>query len=84
MEPGTFNTIDSIGFYSHQIEKITGQRITGYLNNENSSGTNIKKSLAKYEQVGKAIVEARTEACYNRRQLAEFLGISYNALRLYE
>jgi DNA-binding XRE family transcriptional regulator len=36
------------------------------------------------EQVGKAIVEARTEACYNRRQLAEILGISYNALRLYE
>jgi hypothetical protein len=36
------------------------------------------------EQVGKAIVEARTEACFNRRQLAEILGISYNALRLYE
>ena len=36
------------------------------------------------EQVGKAIVEARIEACYNRRQLAEILGISYNALRLYE
>ena len=36
------------------------------------------------EQFGKAIVEARTEACYNRRQLAEILGISYNALRLYE
>lgn len=36
------------------------------------------------EQVGKAIVEARKEACYNRRQLAEILGISYNALRLYE
>lgn len=36
------------------------------------------------EQVGKAIMEARTEACYNRRQLAEILGISYNALRLYE
>ena len=36
------------------------------------------------EQVGKAIVEARKEACYNRRQLAEILGISYNAMRLYE
>ena len=36
------------------------------------------------EQVGKAIVEARIEACYNWRQLAEILGISYNALRLYE
>ena len=36
------------------------------------------------EQVGKAIVKAREEACYNRRQLAEILGISYNALRLYE
>lgn len=36
------------------------------------------------EEVGKAIVKAREEACYNRRQLAEILGISYNALRLYE
>jgi len=26
----------------------------------------------------------REEACYNRRQLAEILGISYNALRLYK
>ena len=52
VKPGTFNTIDSIGFYSHQIEKITGQRITGYLNDENSSGMNIKKSLAKYVQEG--------------------------------
>ena len=36
------------------------------------------------EEVGKAIVKAREEACYNRRQLAEILGINYNALRLYE
>ena len=36
------------------------------------------------EIVGEAIVKAREEACYNRRQLAEILGISYNALRLYE
>lgn len=36
------------------------------------------------EEVGKAIVQAREEACYNRRQLADILGISYNAMRLYE
>lgn len=36
------------------------------------------------EEVGKAIVKAREEACYNRRQLAEIIGISYNTLRLYE
>lgn len=36
------------------------------------------------EEVGKAIVKAREEVCYNRRQLAEILGISYNTLRLYE
>lgn len=36
------------------------------------------------EEVGKAIVKAREDACYNRRQLADILGISYNALRLYE
>ena len=36
------------------------------------------------EEVGKAIVMAREEACHKRRQLAEVLGISYNALRLYE
>lgn len=36
------------------------------------------------KEVGKAIVKAREDVYYNRRQLAEILGISYNALRLYE
>lgn len=50
VEPSTFDKINSIGFYSLEIEKITGRSITGNLNDNNSSFLNIKQSLARYSQ----------------------------------
>lgn len=48
LNTGNINEIDSIGFYSLAIPKITGQRITGALNDKNSSWMGIKNPLGKY------------------------------------
>ena len=48
LDSGDINDIDSIGFYSLAIPKITGQTISGALNDNNSSWMGIKNTLGKF------------------------------------
>lgn len=48
LDSGTIDDVDSFGFYSLAIPKITGRTITGVLNDANSSWMGIKKTLGKY------------------------------------
>ncbi len=50
MDSGSIDDIDSIGFYSHEIPKITNIRVSGRLNDDNASWMNIKKTLGKYNK----------------------------------
>ena len=47
---GCFDKIDSLGFFSSEIEKITNSHVSGNLNDENTNGMDIKKELASYNQ----------------------------------
>lgn len=49
VDSGTFNTVDSLGFYSLEIPKITSQTISGCLNDDNSSWMCIKKPFAGFK-----------------------------------
>ena len=49
MEPNTFNKVDSLGFYSLEIPKITNQSISGCLNDDNSSWMGIKKPIGSFK-----------------------------------
>lgn len=48
LDSGDINDIDSIGFYSLAVPKITGHRISGALNDANSSCMGIKNTLGKF------------------------------------
>lgn len=48
LDSGDINDIDSIGFYSLAVPKITGHRISGALNDTNSSFMGIKNTLGKF------------------------------------
>lgn len=50
LEPYSFEKINSLGFYSTEIHKITNHTFSGCLNDNNSSWMNIKKPLASYSQ----------------------------------
>lgn len=43
--------VDSVGFYSYQVPKITNTQISGFLNDENAY--EIKKRLASYTYKGR-------------------------------
>lgn len=48
LDSGTIDDVNSLGFYSPVIPKITGQTISGALNDANSSWTGIKNTLGKF------------------------------------
>lgn len=48
LDSGDVNDIDSIGFYSLAIPKITGHSISGAFNDTNSSWMGIKNTLGKF------------------------------------
>lgn len=48
IDSGTIDDVNSLGFYSLVIPKITGQTISGALNDANSSWMGIKNALGKF------------------------------------
>ena len=50
MDSGSIDDIDSIGFYSLEIPKITNTQVSGALNEDNASWMDIKKTLGRYEK----------------------------------
>lgn len=50
LDSGRLEDVNSIGFYSVDIPKVTNIRISGALNDDNSFGMNIKKRLGKYRK----------------------------------
>lgn len=48
LDSADINDIDSLGFYSSAIPKITGNEINGALNDDNASWMGIKNVFAKY------------------------------------
>lgn len=48
LDSGTIDDVNSLGFYSLVIPKITGQTISGALNDANSSWVGIKNTLGKF------------------------------------
>ena len=50
MDYGSIDDVDSIGFYSHEIPKITNMQVSGALNDDNASWMDIKKMLGRYKK----------------------------------
>lgn len=50
MDSGSIGDVDSIGFYSLEIPKITNTQVSGVLNDDNTSRMNIKKTLGRYKK----------------------------------
>lgn len=50
MDSGSIDDVDSIGFYSLEIPKITNTQVSGTLNDDNASWMNIKKTLGRYKK----------------------------------
>lgn len=50
LNSGSIDEIDSIGFYSHEIPKITNTQVSGALNDDNASCMDIKKTLGRYKK----------------------------------
>lgn len=50
MDSGSIDDVDSIGFYSIEIPKITNKQISGALNDDNASWIGIKKTLGRYKK----------------------------------
>lgn len=50
MESGSIEDVDSIGFYSHEISKITNTQVSGALNDDDASWIDIKKTLGRYKK----------------------------------
>lgn len=48
LDSGTINDVDSLGFYSLEIPKITGHTISGALNDTNATWMGIKNPFGKY------------------------------------
>ena len=50
MDSGSIDDVDSIGFYSLEIPKITNTQVSGALNEDNALWMDIKKTLGRYEK----------------------------------
>lgn len=50
MDSGSIDDVDSIGFYSREIPKITNKQVSGALNDDNASLMDIKKTLGRYKK----------------------------------
>lgn len=50
MDSGSIDDVDSIGFYSLEIPKITNTLVSGALNDDNASWIDIKKTLGRYKK----------------------------------
>lgn len=50
MNSGSIDDIDSIGFYSPEIPKITSRQVSGTLNDDNALWMDIKKTLGRYKK----------------------------------
>ena len=50
MESGVIDDVNSIGFYSHKIPKITNMQVSGALNDDNASWMDIKIPLGRYRK----------------------------------
>lgn len=50
MDSGSIDDVDSIGFYSLEIPKITNTQVSGTLNDDNTSWMDIKKTLGRYKK----------------------------------
>ena len=50
MDHGSIDDVDSVGFYSHEIPKITNMQVSGALNDDNASWMDIKKTLGQYKK----------------------------------
>lgn len=48
LDSGTIDDVDSLGFYSLSVPKITGHRVSGALNDNNASWMGIKNPLGIY------------------------------------
>lgn len=49
LDSGSLEDVDSIGFYSLEIPKITNMQISGAFNDDNSFGLGIKKKLGDFQ-----------------------------------
>ena len=50
MDSGSIDDVDSIGFYSLEVPKITNTQVSGALNDDNASWMDIKKTLGRYKK----------------------------------
>ena len=70
---GTVSDIDSVGFYSLAIPRITGYTISGYLNDVNSFWTGFKNTLGKFIlnnwEYNLSIGFVENEPCYSGQLL---------------
>lgn len=50
MDSGSIDDVNTIGFYSLEIPKITNTQVSGALNDDNASWMDIKKTLGQYKK----------------------------------
>lgn len=53
LDSGSLEDVDSIGFYSFEIPKITNMQISGAFNDDNSFGLDIEKKLGNFQMGGR-------------------------------